>query len=82
MDTSLTSDLYVQLYCKIHFDLNSYHLEKMLRDSRQLEEGMKALKKGIYLFDVCQLTAVNRLDGSTRSMTSQATLEEDNQEWL
>ncbi len=36
----------------------------------------------ICLFDVCQLNAVSRLDGSTHSMMSQAILGEDNQEWL
>lgn len=73
----------LQLYCKVNFDLNRYHLgKKLIRDPRQLEECIKSVKNGIYLFDVCQLTAVNRLDGSTHSTTSQATLEEDNQEWL
>lgn len=51
----------------------------LIKDHRR---GIKLMKYGIYLFDVCQLTAVSRLDGSTHSMMSQAILGEDNREWL
>ena len=50
---------------------------------RQLEKSkrLRSQKNFICLFGVCQLNAVSRLGGSTRSMMSRAVLGEDNQEW-